>query len=223
MLRTALGVAALTILLVPAAALAEPVLVDPPVASLAANRPLFSWTEQPGEDVAAVVVASNPGVTPEGEFFSENRVDFGSVEDEQTSYQDTTKLQAGAYWWQVDWQVSEPTFEVSFTAPRPFTIPAYVRSVKGAMIQYGYIPSAFVSVSYVANMEHVKVTCVIKQGKRRVSGDTIAITYSPIGTIGKAQCDVKVPEALDGKLLSAVVTVAGGGTRAVVTKPFRAK
>lgn len=194
---------------VPASAAAAPTLITPDATSIAANRPLFSWTAPAGETVAAVAVAKLPNQTPEGELYSENLVDFGVPAEGATTYQDSYMLAAGNYWWNVRWE-SENPYASTYSAPLAFTIPAKVKVSSIKVTQYGYNVTDSATVVFNANTRTATTTCTLHNGRRLVTRKSKATDYVTLGRKSTTYLDLPVARSLAGKRLKVTCTVKAG-------------
>ena len=211
--------AALALLVVPATALAEPTPNPVDAASLADSRPLYSWNLPAGEEIYAVEVASKPDVTPDGEFFSENRVDYGSVDATATSYQDTTRMYAGTYWWNIFYKVVSP-YSSHYTAPATFTIPLQNKVLGASVTQYIYVSDS-VDVTYRSNAKTAVVTASIYSGRKLIARKSKVDSYITPLEKEKVYVDgTKIGRQYGGKKLKLVVQVKAGGKVASLTKFF---
>ena len=96
-----------------------------PNEALDGAKPIFSWTIPDGETAQKVSIASDPAVTPAGEFLAQNVVDLGVLSGTPKSYVPQQGLFAGHYWWSV--YSVDAAFMPLYSSPSPFTIKEHVR------------------------------------------------------------------------------------------------
>lgn len=210
--------ALLALLALPTTAHAAPTPANPSTASIAADRPLYTWSLAAEERVNTITVASAPGVTPEGEFYSENRVTGDALQSTATSWQDARKLGAGTYWWNLNWYAADYSSS-GYTTPLSFTVPAYVRSLIVMVRQPAYSADEF-RVSYVANTKVVRVRCDLRHGLRLLKSTRRMSPYNVIGGRSAQTCVMRIPAVYSGKRLRIVVTVTAGLRRVVGARSF---
>lgn len=211
--------ALLALLALPATAHAAPTLTNPTAASVAINRPIYTWATPVGETVESISVSTRPGVTPEGELHAESRVAFGIPSDGATSWQDTYRTPAGRYWWQVRWTTMEPEYTSAYTIPMVFVIPAWVRRPAVSVRQWSWSAEDF-RVSYVANTKVVRVRCDLRHGRTLVRTDREVSLYNSVGVRAAQTCEIAVPARLSGERLRIVATVAAGSRSVVAARSF---
>lgn len=206
----------------PASASAAPTHIEPTAASLVASRPLLSWMPLAGESVSTIDVSRRPDVTPEGEFFDENRVEFDLVADGATSWQPTRRFYAGSYWWQVKWIVDDYSAPGGFTTPTPFVIPASVKA-NGVSIYQWDASLDDVTVAYISNVRYPVATCSVYFGTKLITRRAVRDDNYSSGVKTIAKCEVNVSKAYAGKRLKLVAVVKAGGKSSAVLRYFYGK
>ena len=91
-----------------------------PEAVLPSSNLTFTWNTPAGETASAVYIATDPSVTPAGEFLQQNVSAIGILSGSPTSWHPETPLFAGKYWWSV--RSTDAAFMSSYFAPSAFTI-----------------------------------------------------------------------------------------------------
>ena len=138
-----------------------------PTGNTAKTRPMFSWTTPDGETAQTVYVASDPAVTPAGEFLSQNVVDLGVLSGSPTSYTPQQGLYAGRYWWSV--RSVDAAFMSLYSPPVAFSVTERVDLGRIRFRRLKAFGSYEISVQWVANVKsprlRVKITV---NGKRRI-------------------------------------------------------
>jgi hypothetical protein len=213
------ALAAVALLLAAPTAAATPTLIAPTTASLADSRPLVAWTPGVGETIEAVYIATTSGTTPEGQLYDETRVDTGFPAASVTSYQPTSRLPAGTYYWNVRWMLGEPTYDNAYSPVASFTIPLQLRRVGVSIEQWG-LSGDTVTVRYLTNAATARITCSVYHGRRRIARRSTRDTYiTPLGR-EESTCQVNVPRSMGGKRLRLVGEVVAGGCTARASRYF---
>lgn len=222
------GVAAL--LAVPTSALAAtPPTVTGPTPETLQTKPSFSWTPGPaGEVVGSISIGTKPDVDSRGSLASITGGTYLSPLEALTSTTTERPLYAGTYYWTAFWKTPDtaPSYESGNTAVQTFTVPPYIRTMRGTFTQYSNIPAYMAKGSFASNLKAVSVTCTVMNGRTRVSTQrkfTQPYFNSTGATRTNFYCsDLKVPERLDGKRLRLVVVARGGGRSQTAVQYFRA-
>jgi len=209
-------------LLAPATATAAPTLHAPTPSSLADSRPLVAWTPAAGETVDAVHIATASGTTPEGKLYDETRADTGFPAASVTSYQPTSRLPAGTYYWNVAWMLGEPTYVSAYSPVASFTIPVHLRRV-GVSIQQWTHSTDTVTVTYRTNAATARITCSVFHGRRRIARRSTRDTYITPLERDESTCEVNVPRSMGGKRLRLVGEVTAGGRTMRAVRYFTGK
>lgn len=223
-----IGTAAL--LAVPTSALAAtPPTVTGPDPATILTKPAFSWTLGPaGEVVSSISIGTKPDVDTRGSLASTTGGDFLYPLEALTSTTTDRPLYAGTYYWNAFWKTPDTaaTYESGNTAVQSFTVPSYIRTLRGTFTQYSSIPAFMAKGSFASNLRAVSVTCTIMNGRTRVSSQR-KFTQPYFSSTGANRTnfycsDLKVPERLDGKRLRLVVQARGGGRTSTAVQYFRA-
>ena len=134
---------------------------------LSVTKPTFTWSIPDGETAQTVYVASDPAVTPAGEFLSQNVVDLGVLSGTPTSYQPRQSLYAGRYWWSV--RSVDAAFMSLYSAPVPFTIKEYVAVGRVHFRRLKAFGSYEISIEWAANVKSPSLRVRIAvNGKKRI-------------------------------------------------------
>lgn len=199
---------------------AAPVLNPPTPESLRDSRPLFSWTLASDERANTITVSTSAAVTPEGEFFDENRVTGDALTD-LTQWQPTSRLSAGAYYWNLQWYKQDFS-QQGYTPPSAFTIPLRLEGARVSVTQSKYFDTE-VSYSVVSNAKSIVTTCTVLDGVRVVRRKSKRLPFPTPGVRAKGSCMMAVPDALNGKRLRAVVKVVAGVKSVSASRVFTAR
>ena len=98
-------------------------------ATVTTSHPVFRSTLPANEKADTLYIADAPDTTPSGEFFSENVVTLGLLEEDELEVGAATlPLYAGAYWWTVE-SHDRDTFRDYYSAPSPFSVAATARVI----------------------------------------------------------------------------------------------
>ena len=175
--------------------------------------------------MTSISVGSDPTLGADGSLASTKGGDFLYPLDTLTSSATDHPLYAGTYFWTASWKTPDgaPAYERGNTPVQSFVVKPYLRTLRGTFTQYSSIPAFLAKGSFASNVEAIKVTCTIMNGRTRVSSQTdFTSTFYSSPRTNFYCSNLKVPEALDGKRLSLVIVAIGKGARSVATKPFTA-
>jgi hypothetical protein len=213
----ALLAAAAVVLIAAAPAGASAVPVSPAAGASTTGHPIFVWSLPSGETSEALRVASKPDVTPSGEFFEENVVDFGDPGETDTRWQPTSPLYAGNYWWSVETFASDP-FAVLYMPPSPFTVAAIVKITKLKVQRDTELHEATFTVGFAANTKPPETVVLrVKRGRK------VLWTHTDSAAYGGTYSTWNRPRAVkQGTKLVVVATLKADAAIRTLSKPFRA-
>lgn len=222
------GIVALLALPATALAATPPTVTGPTPESLL-TKPSFSWASGPeGEVVSSIAIGTKPDVDERGSLASISGGTYLSPLEALTSTTTTRPLYAGTYYWNAFWKTASTaaSYESGNTAVQSFTVPSYIRTLRGTFTQYSNIPAYMAKGSFASNLKAVSVTCTVMNGRSRVSTQrTFTQPYFSSNGVARTNfycSNLKVPERLDGKRLRLVVVARGGGRSQTAVKWFRA-
>ena len=130
------------------------------------STPTFVWSTPDGETAQTVYVASDPAVTPAGEFLSQNVVDLGVLSGTPTSYEPKQGLYAGRYWWSV--RSVDAAFMSLYSPPAAFTVREHIKLGRISFRRLKTFGSYEISVEWEANVKSPRLRVKIAvNGKRR--------------------------------------------------------
>ena len=211
MLRPSLLLALLSVLGVIAVGADGAVAPIGPTGSTAKSKPTFTWTTPDGETAQTVYVASDPAVTPAGEFLSQNVVDLGVLSGSPTSYTPQQGLYAGRYWWSV--RSVDAAFMSLYSQPVAFSVSEHVDVGTIRFRRLKAFGSYEISIQWAANVKSPRLRVKISvNGRRRIlfKKQTQLSVYNSI--IGRPQVE-KLHWSSDKRLAP--------GTRATLTVELR--
>lgn len=217
MMRRALGVVGLLVLLVPASA--DAVTPTAPIdgARDQVEHPTFTWTLD-GSESDAIRISRQARTTPAGEFYSEDVVDFGVLDNAATTWAPTSAIAAGTYWWSVAFH--SPDFDTTGnTSPWSFTIPTRLRAPTLRIVdRYDFVIAA--DAGWWSNTSSARVVAELKVGKRRVGRVAEVKTNLNIAARNSASyLQVPVKKWARGKRGTFTATVTAGGRTITISKP----
>jgi hypothetical protein len=208
-----------------AGAATPPTLVAPSTASIAAGRPVFTWTAGPaGEQVNAISVGRGNTLGADAMILDTEPGERFVPAAGATSARPASVLHAGRWYWTAAWSTAtgDPAPASGATGAASFVVPARIKALRGAFTQYTASPVFSARGSFSGNVAQVAVTCSVYDGRELVSRrrDTVA---SRLGLRTSFACrGMRVPERLDDQRLRLVVAARGSGRRIVVTTRFTA-
>jgi hypothetical protein len=208
-----------------AAAATPPTLVAPSTASIAAGRPLFTWTAGPaGEQVGAIALGRGTALGADAMILDTDPGERLVPAAGATSARPTSALHAGRWYWTAAWSTAagDPAPASGATGAASFVVPARIAALRGAFTQYTASPVFTARGSFSGNVAQVAVTCSVYDGRELVTRrrDTVA---SRLGRRTAFTCrGMRVPERLDDRRLRLVVAARGSGRRVVAGTRFTA-
>jgi hypothetical protein len=227
--RVATGMLAATIATTaaPQTALAStgPTITDPGRPSLATGRPWFSWTlGLAGEQVTSISIGRSAQVDADGQLAWQDGGRQVAVEEAATSTRVRVPLHAGTWFWTAAWSggadADQPT--AGHTQPRSFTIDGRLRTIRGSYVQFDTLPALLARGTLDSNLRAAVVTCSVHQVPGLVSRTRVRIAPRTSGRTSFTCPRLRVPERLDGRLLTLRVVARGGGLRSTAVTRFRA-
>lgn len=185
------------------------------------THPLFTWTLD-GTEINTITVSKLARTTPDGSFFDEDYVSGGLPESSSTSWQPTSPIAAGTYWWGANWYF--PDFSaVGNTPPEQFSIAADIHNLGFRIRQYQDSAYLYATPSWWSNTATTRVTCKLYRRGKLKGSTSVRSNYPTIGGQNSDTCNLRLREKWDGLRFKLLVVVQGGGISRSKSKTFTAK
>lgn len=221
----ALAAATASAVALPAHAAAEPTVTAPSPESVRAARPLFTIAAgASGEQVTDIALSTRSALDGGGRLAiagDPTAVRLAIVAG-QVQARPTSPLRAGRWHWQAWWTATDGTGATGTSAVTSFVVPAWMRRLRGAYTQMTESPAFAARGSVATNARSAVALCSVFAGRSLITRARVALRPDPARRTGFRCRGMRVPERLDGRLLTLRVVVSGGGRRAVATTRFTA-
>ena len=181
----AISIAAVTAAFITATALSAAAPVSPnPGSAVTSSHPLFTWQLPLNEEARAIQIATKPDMSTDGYFFTENRVDFDTLDDPQTSWSSDRPMTAGHYWWSVRTWYDNGGFGPDDYGPRWFAPVDFYVPLKLALVCSSKFRARVLSVgcAWDGNAETMNVAITISKGTKRLASGARVDSYHVEGT-----------------------------------------
>ena len=178
---TALAVAALAIASLRGSALAASTAGQPrgQGARITRSHTVFTWQLPFNEEASAIQIATKPDMSTDGYFFSENRVEFDTLQDTQTSWSSDTPMTAGHYWWSVrTWYdnggYGPNDYGSRWSSPVDFYVPLQLSLRCASKFQARVLS---IACAWDGNAKTLTVGTSISKGTKRLASGTRVDSY----------------------------------------------